>query len=130
MQLPKSLAVAAMVVGVAGGSYGIASAASGGSSTTTTTTVTTPSQSASPAFNGPAHGSAAHEDAEKAVTGTAATKAQTAAVSAAGGGTAGAVTTDYTGGGYEVDVTKSDGSTIQIHLDSSFNVVGGSCARH
>ena len=54
---------------------------------------------------------------------TAATKAQAAAVAAAGGGTAGAVTTDYTGKGYEVTVTKSDGSSVEVHLDSSFNAV-------
>jgi hypothetical protein len=71
----------------------------------------------------PAHGSVAHENAEKAVTGAAATKAQAAAVAAAGGGTAGAVTTDYTGNGYEVTVTKSDGSSVEVHLDSSFNAV-------
>ena len=70
----------------------------------------------------PAPGSAAHEDAEKAVTGEAADKAKAAAVKAAGGGTAGDVTTDYFGNGYEVTVTKSDGSTVEIHLDSSFEV--------
>jgi hypothetical protein len=73
----------------------------------------------------PAPGTAAHEDAEKAVTGEAAAKAQAAAVKAAGGGTAGDVTTDYFGNGYEVTVTKSDGSTVEIHLDSSFEVMGG-----
>ena len=73
----------------------------------------------------PAHGTAAHENAEKAVTGTAATKAQAAAVKAAGGGTAGAVTTDFTGNGYEMTVTKSDGSKAEIHLNSSFNVQRG-----
>jgi hypothetical protein len=73
----------------------------------------------------PAHGSASHEDAEKAVTGTAATKAQAAAVKAAGGGTAGAVTTDFTGNGYEVTVTESDGSKVEIHLDGSFNALQG-----
>jgi len=71
----------------------------------------------------PAPGTAAHENAEKPVTGDAATKAQAAAVKAAGGGTAGDVTTDYFGNGYEVTVTKSDGSTVEIHLDSSFNVM-------
>ena len=74
-------------------------------------------------FGGPAHGSAAHEDAEKAVTGSDASKAQAAAVKAAGGGTAGDVTTDFTGRGYEVTVTKSDGSAVEIHLDSSFEVM-------
>jgi hypothetical protein len=73
----------------------------------------------------PQHGTRAHENAEKAVTGDAATKAQAAAVKAAGGGTAGAVTTDFDGDGYEVTVTKSDGSTVEIHLDSSFTVMQG-----
>jgi len=74
--------------------------------------------------NMPAPGTAAHEDHEKAVTGDAADKAQAAAVKAVGGGTAGDVTTDYFGNGYEVTVTKSDGSKVEIHLDSSFNVMG------
>jgi len=73
----------------------------------------------------PAHGTAAHEDAEKAVTGSAATNAQAAAVKAVGSGTAGDVTTDYFGSGYEVTVTKSDGSSVEVHLDSSFNVMQG-----
>jgi hypothetical protein len=70
----------------------------------------------------PAHGSAAHEDAEKSVTGGSATKAQAAATKSLGGGTAGTVSTDFTGNGYEVTVTKSDGSKVEVHLDSSFNV--------
>jgi hypothetical protein len=80
----------------------------------------------------PPYGGAAHEGAEKAVTGAAAAKAQAAAVKAAGGGTAGEVTTDFDGHGYEVTVTKSDGSKTEIHLDSSFTAVqgghgGGNC---
>ena len=75
-------------------------------------------------FGGAPPGSAAHEDHEKAVTGDAATKAQAAAVKAAGGGTAGDVTTDYFGNGYEVTVTKTDGTKVEIHLDSSFDVMG------
>ena len=71
----------------------------------------------------PAPGTAAHEDAEKPVTGDDAEKAQAAAVKAVGEGTAGDVTTDYFGKGYEVTVTKSDGSKVEIHLDSSFEVM-------
>jgi hypothetical protein len=71
----------------------------------------------------PAHGTATHEDAEKAVTGSSAARAQAAAVKAVGNGTAGAVTTDFTGNGYEVTVTKSDGSKVEVHLDSSFNAL-------
>ena len=71
----------------------------------------------------PAHGSAAHENAEVAVTGANAAKAQAAAVKALGGGTAGSVTTDLSQNGYEVTVTKSDGTSTEVHLDSSFNVI-------
>lgn len=75
--------------------------------------------------NMPAPGTAAHEDHEQAVTGDAAAKAKAAAIKAAGGGTAGGVTTDYFGHGYEVTVAKSDGSKVEIHLDSSFTVRAG-----
>jgi len=76
-------------------------------------------------FNGPAHGTAAHESAEKAVTGAAAAKAQAAAVRAVGSGSAGPMTTDYFGTGYETTVTKADGSKVEVHLDSSFDAMAG-----
>ncbi|HEY0631434.1 MAG TPA: hypothetical protein VGC98_05225 [Thermoleophilaceae bacterium] len=78
-----------------------------------------------PAFNGPAHGTAAHENAENPVTGAAATKAQAAAVKSVGSGTAGSVTNDMTGSGFETTATKSDGSKVDVHLDSSYNVMQG-----
>ena len=123
---PKLKKVSAGVVAVAAlaiGGAAIADAATPNSTTaTTTTTATTP---AAPAFSGPAHGSAAHEDAEKAVTGDVATKAQAVAVKLVGSGTAGAVTTDLAGTGYETTVTKTDGSTVEVHLDSSFAAFQG-----
>ena len=123
----KLMAVAfgtATLAAAALGGAVIAGAASPGSATTGTTT-TTP---AGPAF--PAHGSASHEGAENAVTGTAADKAKAAAVKSVGGGSAGDVTTDYPGSGYEVTVTKSDGSTVEVHLDGSFSVVQGGPGPH
>jgi hypothetical protein len=117
---PRWLAAAAVAVGIAGGTYGIASAASGSGSST----ATGPS---APAFAAP--GTTAHEDAEKAVTGAAAAQAQAAAVAAVGGGTAGDVTTDCSGRGYEVTVTKADGSVVEVHLDSSFEAVQGPANR-
>jgi hypothetical protein len=36
----------------------------------------------------------------------------------------GDVTTDYFGNGYEVIVTRSDGSKVAIHLDRSFDAPG------
>ena len=109
----------AAVSGAAVGGAAVAGAATSHSGTTTTAGQPPPALR-----NMPAHGTAAHEDQEKAVTGDAATKAQAAAVKAVGEGTAGDVTTNYFGNGYEVTVTKSDGSTVEIHLDSSFNVMG------
>ncbi len=113
----------AAVAGAAVGGAAIAGAATSHNGTTTTTR--SPSGHGPPAMNMPKPGTAAHEKAEQAVTGDAATKAKAAAVQAAGGGTAGDVTTDHGGKGYEVTVTKSDGSTVEIHLDNSFNVIRG-----
>lgn len=107
----------AAVTGAAVGGAAVAGAATSHSGTTTTGRQPPP-----PARNMPAPGTAGHEDREKTVTGEAAAKARAAAVRAAGGGTAGDVTTDYFGSGYEVTVTKSDGAEVDIHLDGSFNV--------
>jgi hypothetical protein len=114
------LAIAVFIGGYAIGQVGGVSGtfAAGSAATPTPGTI-----QGAPSF--PAHGSAAHEDAEKAVTGSAATQARAAAVKYLGGGTAGNVTTDFRGSGYEVTVTRSDGSSVEVHLDSSFNVVDG-----
>ncbi len=115
------LGVAALA-GAAVGGAAVAGAATSHSGTATTPTARVGHPPQAPR-NMPAHGTAAHEDAEKPVTGDAADRAKAAAVEAAGSGTAGEVTTDYFGDGYEVTVTKSDGSEVEIHLDSSFGVM-------
>jgi hypothetical protein len=117
--LAAVVAFAALAVG------GAAIAGAATSQSTTTTTAGTSGTQPPPAFNGPAPGTAAHEDAEKAVTGSAATQARAAALKYVGSGTAGEVTTDYKGTGYEVTVTKSDGSSVEVHLDSSFTAMQG-----
>jgi hypothetical protein len=134
MYKAKRVAVLVGTLGAIGlGGSAIASATTSTTSTTSTTattsttsgppTSTSGSAGKAPA-NFPAHGTAAHEDAEKPVTGATATKVQAAAVKIVGSGTAGAVTTDYQGSGYETTVTKSDGTKVEIHLDSSFKEVG------
>jgi hypothetical protein len=122
--LRSKLVTGAAVGAAAIGGAAIANAATSTNSTSSSST-TSGAAPTHPRANVPAHGTAVHEGAEKVVTGTAATKASAAAVKAAGGGTAGKVTTDYTGDSYEVTVTKTDGSTTEIHLDSSFNAVQG-----
>jgi hypothetical protein len=121
-RIKKAALGVAALSGAAVGGAAVAGAATSHSGTTSTPSATAPQPPQAPR-NTPAPGTAAHEDAEKPVTGDAAAKAQAAAVKAAGGGTAGDVTTDYFGNGYEVTVTKSDGTTVEIHLDSSFNVM-------
>src|SRR2546421_1935657 len=117
------LGVAALSGAAVGG------AAVAGAATSHSGTAATPATASGkplPALrNMPAPGTAAHEDHETAVTGEAADKAKAAAVKAVGGGTADDVTTNYFGDGYEVTVTEPDGSKVEVHLDSSFNVMGG-----
>ena len=116
------LGVAALTGAAVGG------AAVAGAATSQSGTATTPFATAGnppPTLrNMPAPGTAAHEANEKAVTVDAADKARAAALQAVGGGTAGEVTTNYFGDGYEVTVTESDGSKVEVHLDSSFAVMG------
>jgi hypothetical protein len=64
------------------------------------------------------------------VTGAAANNAKAAAVKSVGSGTAGEVTTDFNGAGYEVTVTKPGGSKVEVHLDGAFKVMQGPRGGH
>lgn len=116
----STLVTGAAIAAAAAGGAVVANAAT---SSTSSSSSSTPSAPRMAPANMPAHGTASHEDAEKAVTGTAAAKARAAAVKYVGGGTAGAVTTDFTGQGYEVTVTKPGGTKVEVHLDGSFAVM-------
>ena len=112
-----------LTAGLVLGALGVAGAATSSTSSNSSTPTTAAPAASSPATPAmPAHGSAAHENAETAVTGSAATQAQAAAVKSVGSGTAGAVTTDFSKDGYEVTVTKPDGTQVEVRLDSSFAV--------
>jgi hypothetical protein len=128
-KLKNGLLVVSLMASAALGAAALAGAASNGGSTITTTPSTqapsTQAPTGAPPANFPAHGTAAHEGQETAVTGAAADKAKAAALKYLGGGTAGEVTTDMTGTGFEVTVTRSDGTTTEVHLDSSLNVFQG-----
>jgi hypothetical protein len=122
MQVPKSLAVAAMVIGIAGGSYGIASAANGGSSTTGTTTTTgTPSQTAPPSSGQPF----GHQRSDETLlTGDALTRVTAAANAKVPGGTIVRVETDADGHAtYEAHMLDASGNPITVYVNSSYEVV-------
>jgi hypothetical protein len=134
----RALAAVAGLGALALGGAAIAGAAGGGSSSsnpTTSTPAPPPAHGEGGSSSGPrpdsggpgwssadAPGTPAHENAEKAVTGEAAAKAKSAALASVPG-KAGDVTTDFRGTGYEVTVTKSDGSEVTVHLDSAFKVM-------
>jgi hypothetical protein len=63
-------------------------------------------------------------DDEGTVTGAAADRATAAALVETGGGTANAVERDSENGAtWEVEVTKNDGTTVDVRLDDEFRVV-------
>jgi uncharacterized membrane protein YkoI len=69
-------------------------------------------------------------DSEEQVTSPDADKAKSAAIAAVGGGTVTEVERDDgddgygTSGVYEVEVTREDGSQLEVHLDGDYKVVG------
>jgi cytoskeletal protein RodZ len=116
------LAAGAVTGGILAGTFSANAATTSTPSTSDSSTSSSSTTTEQPSATFPAHGTAAHEALEKPATGSAVSQAQAAAVKAVGSGTAGDVTTDVSGNGYEVTVTKSDGSTVEVHLDSSFTV--------
>ena len=116
----KTAALIAMVVGIAAGSYGIASAATG---TSTTTTTTAAPSTAQPGENGQAPWGHQRSD-ETVLTGDALAKVTAIAESKVPGGTVVRVETDADGvATYEAHMTKADGSPVTVYVDSSFQFV-------
>jgi len=111
---PRALAALAVAIGIAGGSYGIASAASGSSSNTAT--ATQPAASSQP-WGG-------QRSDETLLTGDAEAKVRAAALAEVAGGTIIRVETDADGNAaYEAHMTKSDGTPVTVYVDRSYNVV-------
>jgi hypothetical protein len=121
MQVPKALAVSAMAIGIAGGSYGLASAASG---TTSTTTTTTPSSSTAPAAPSAQHPWGGQRSDETPLTGDALAKVTAVAEGQVSGGTVVRVETDADGNAkYEAHMTKADGTPVTVYVDANYNFV-------
>jgi hypothetical protein len=114
---------AAVLLGAAGGSYGVASAASGSGSSTTTATTTTPSATtpSAPSAQRPWGGQRADETP---LTGDALTKVTDIAKAKVPGGTIIRVETDADGNAtYEAHMTKADGTAVTVYVDKDFNFV-------
>ncbi len=113
MDKQRFAVAAAVILGVAAGSYGVASAASGSGSTTTTTTA--------PSTHQPWGG---QRSDETPLTGDALTKVTAAAEAKVSGGTVIRVETDADGNAkYEAHMTKADGTPVTVYVDEDFNVV-------
>ena len=117
--ISKTAALLAIVVGVAAGSYGVASAASGSSSGSSTTT-------AAPA-GPPATGAApwGHQRSDETLlTGDALAKVTAIANDKVPGGTVVRVETDADGvAKYEAHMTKADGTPVTVYVDANFGFV-------
>ncbi len=121
MKVPKSLMIAAMAFGVAGGSYGVASAATG------TTSTTADLHRRGNRAGGPGHAPApfgGQRSDETLLTGDALAKVTAAAEAKVPGGTVIRVETDADGHAkYEAHMTDASGNPITVYVDDSYNVV-------
>jgi hypothetical protein len=136
--VPRLLIVAALVVGAALGSYGVASAASGSSSSTQSATPSTsapstaaPSATAPPQAPPGAGATAqnpwgAQRSDETPLTGDTAQKVRQLALAKVGSdATIVRVETDADGhAAYEAHLVKADGTPVTVYVDTSFTVVG------
>lgn len=123
---PMRLLVAgAMLVGVAGGSYGIASAASGsGAATRTAATPAAVAPAATAPAPNPQQPWGGQRGDETVLTGDTASKVEAAAKAEVSGGTIVRVETDADGHAlYEAHMTKADGTPVTVYVDKDFNVV-------
>jgi len=116
----RIVVASALALGVAGGSYGIASAASGsGSSSGSGTLPTVAAQAGRPQGWGP------QRSDETLLTGETASKVRAAAVAKEPNATVSRVETDADGhAAYEVHMVRSDGTLVTVYVDKQFEVVG------
>jgi hypothetical protein len=118
---PRSLAVAALALGIAGGSYGVASAATGsggGSSSTASGAAIAAAPTTTPAPWG------AQRSDETLLTGTTASKVSQLALAKVPGGTIVRVETDADGhAAYEAHMVDASGNPVTVYVDANLNVV-------
>ncbi len=128
-RLTRAMMAGAMAIGVAGGSYGVASAASGsGSAGTSAAAKTVRSNAALPArmqARDPQHPWGGQRSYETLLTGDAASKVRKLALGKVAGATVVRVETDADGNAaYEAHLVKADGTPVTVYVDTQFAVVG------
>ena len=121
----RVIAAAALALGVAGGSYGIASAASSSGSTSSSGVLPAALSAAAGQPAAQQQGWGPQRSDETLLTGTTASKVQVAAVAKEPGATVSRVETDADGhAAYEAHMVRSDGTLVTVYVDKQFNVVG------
>lgn len=117
------LVTLAAALGIAFGSYGVASAATGSNSSTTTTTPSIAAPAAPPGASASNPWGNQRSD-ETVLTGDAFAKVKAIALDKVSGGTVVRVETDADGhAAYEAHMVKADGSPTTVYVDASFNFV-------
>jgi hypothetical protein len=123
MDTKRFAMVGAVMLGLAAGSYGVASAASGSGATSTTPSTTAPSMTAPSAPNAQRPWGGQRSD-ETLLTGDTLAKVTDAAKAKVSGGTIIRVETDADGNAaYEAHMTKADGTPVTVYVDKDFNFV-------
>jgi hypothetical protein len=120
--VPKALVALAVAVGVAAGSYGVASAASGSTSSGSDPAAT--AVAARPAQPDPQNPWGGQRSDETLLTGDTAAKVEAAANAKVPDGTIVRVETDADGNAkYEAHMTKADGTPVTVYVNDQFEVV-------
>jgi hypothetical protein len=121
--VPRIVVVSALAIGIAAGSYGIASAASGSSSSSSNGNATyiPVANVAAPNAQNPWGG---QRTDETLLTGDTKSKVEQLAKAKVPNGTVVRVETDADGNAaYEAHMTKQDGTPVTVYVDKQFNVV-------
>ena len=116
-RLKGGLVAAAAVAVLAGGGAAIAGATGGGDNATVPATGS---------VNDKAESTGADDGPGQPITGSALDKAKAVALKQTGGGQVTATEIRDEEGYYEVEVTQSDGSQTDVHLDRNYNVLDSS----
>jgi hypothetical protein len=124
--VPRTLAVGAIALGIASGSYGVAAAASGSGSSSGSSSASSGSTAAPAAAQAPPAGQPwGHQRSDETLlTGDALSKVTAIAKAKVPGGTIDRVETDADGNAaYEAHMTNASGAPVTVYVDKSFNFV-------